>query len=164
MPADAEILTERSVAAANQLTLTGYTSNYVTSINMDASRAGRVFCKLLPSSGPAIHTKLHDSSTSVVSTALLLIITMINNKNDNTNDNSRKLTRLPFRGSNDRRKQRIVVITFPIRVPSHLGDAHADTRAAVRAEAEHRVGDEEEEEGGRGDAHTEARLSAAQSE
>lgn len=54
------------------------------------------------------------------------------------------------------------MITFPIRVPSHLGDAHADTRAAVRAEAEDWVG--EEEEGGRGDAHTEARLSAAQSE
>lgn len=52
------------------------------------------------------------------------------------------------------------MITFPIRVPSHLGDAHADTRAAVRAEAEDWVG----EEGGRGDAHTEARLSAAQSE
>lgn len=80
MPADAEILPERSVAAASQLTLTGYTSNYVTSINMDASHAGRVFCKLLPSSGPAIHTKLHDSSTSVASTALLLMITMINNK------------------------------------------------------------------------------------
>lgn len=79
MPADAEILTERSVAAASQLTLTGYTSNYVTSINMDSSHAGRVFCKLLPSSGPAIHTKLHDSSTSVASTALLLI-TIINNK------------------------------------------------------------------------------------
>lgn len=47
---------------------------------MDASHARRVFCKLLPSSGPAIHTKLHDSSTSVASTALLLIITMTNNK------------------------------------------------------------------------------------
>lgn len=52
------------------------------------------------------------------------------------------------------------MITFPIRVPSHLGDAHADTRAAERAEAEDGVG----REGGRGDARTEARLSAAQSE
>lgn len=52
------------------------------------------------------------------------------------------------------------MITFPIRVPSHLGDAHADPRAAVRAEAEDWVGGWGEE----GDAQTEARLSAAQSE
>lgn len=57
------------------------------------------------------------------------------------------------------------MITSPIRVPSHLGDAHADTRYLVRAEAEDRVGERRRRRrvGGVTRAQ-EARLSAAQSE